>query len=268
MSSSINGKVCIVTGAAQGIGRGCAIELAKVGGRIVVSDRNADGGQKTVSEIRDLGGDATFIACDVRNKAEIEALMQGAADHFGGIDVLHNNAGTHETDLAQKTAVHEMDDDIWDLVYEVNLRSIWYAVRAALPWLRDSKGASIINTASMASFTAMPVSPAYCATKGAVLMLTKAMAVDLAQFGIRVNCINPGTIKTPLLDKYFDIIEDPQVRAAALKGFTGGNLIPRMGTPEEIGKLVCYLASDDSSFTTGASHIIDGGMTVWRGSVD
>ncbi len=108
----------------------------------------------------------------------------------------------------------------------------------------------------------MPVSPAYNATKGAVLMLTKSMAVDLAQFNIRVNCINPGTIKTPLLGEYFDIIEDPDARAAALHGFLGANLVPRLGTPQEVGKLVCFLASDDASFLTGAAYLVDGGMTA------
>lgn len=266
MGNRLDGKVCVVTGAAQGIGQGCALEMAAQGGRIVVSDRNVAGGEETVRQIVEVGGEAIFVACDVRSRDDLEALMKAAASHFGGIDVLFNNAGTHDTDLTPHTAVHELPDEVWDMVYEVNLRSIWYGVRAALPYLRQSKGASIINTASIASYVAMPVSPAYNATKGAVLMLTKSMAVDLAQFNIRVNCINPGTIKTPLLDKYFDIIEDPDARAAALHGFLGANLVPRMGTPQEVGKLVCFLASDDASFLTGAAYLVDGGMTAWRGT--
>lgn len=268
MGNSVDGKVCIVTGAGQGIGRGCALELARGGGRIVVSDRNAATGEETVRRIESEGAEAVFIPCDVRNRDEIQALMQKTVDKFGKIDVLHNNAGTHETDLTPKTAVDELPDEIWDLVYEINMRSIWYAVRAALPWLKQSKGASIINTASIASYIAMPASPAYTATKGAVMMLTKAMAVDLSRYAIRVNCVNPGTISTPLLNKYFDIIEDPVQRAAALKGFTAGNLIPRMGEPEEVGKLVRFLASDDASYVTGAAYMADAGVTAWRGALD
>lgn len=266
MALRLSGKVCVVTGAGQGIGRGCAIEMARQGARVVVSDRNAVTGRETVKLVEQTGGEAIFVPCDVRSRDEIQALMKAAADGFGGIDVLHNNAGTHEADLTPQTAVHELPDDVWELVYEVNLRSIWYAVRAALPYLRESKAASVINTASIASNIAMPASPAYSATKGAVQVLTKAMAVDLAPFNIRVNCINPGTISTPLMHKYFDIIEDPAQRAAALQGFLAGNLIPRLGEPAEVGKLVCFLASDEASYLTGGAYLIDAGLTSWRGT--
>ncbi len=137
MGNRLDGKVCVITGAAQGIGQGCALEMAAQGGRIVVSDRNVAGGEETVRQIVKLGGEAIFVACDMRSRDDLEALMKAAAIHFGGIELLFNNAGTHDTDLTPHTAVHELPDEVWDMVCEVNLRSIWYGVRAALPYLRQ-----------------------------------------------------------------------------------------------------------------------------------
>ena len=259
-SHELAGKAAIVTGSTSGIGLGIARVFAGAGMNVMI---NGLGDRDAIEKIRagvaaGHGVQVLYSAADMTRPSEIAQMVADAEKAFGKLDVLVNNAG-----LERVTPLDNDGDDneaTFRRIVEVNVVGTFLMTRAAA--IRMRTGGSIINTASMASFTAMPVSPAYCATKGGVLMLTKAMAVDLAQFGIRVNCINPGTIKTPLLDKYFDIIEDPQVRAAALKGFTGGNLIPRMGTPEEIGKLVCSLASDDSSFTTGASHMIDGGMTI------
>lgn len=262
MGNRLDAKVCIVTGAGQGIGRGCAIEMAKAGGKVVVSDYKTESGEETVRLIQAAGGEGIFVKCDVRRRDEIEALMKAAAEHFGGIDVLHNNAGTHETALSDKTSLLELSDELWEQVYEVNVRSMWYATRAAFPYLQRSKAAAIINAASLSSFIAFPASPAYCTSKGAVLMLTKAMAVDLAPHNIRVNCICPGTIDTQLLRHYFDIAPDKAALEAAL---LGGNLIKRLGTPEEVGKLVCFLASEDASFITGSAQLIDAGVTAWRG---
>jgi len=265
MGNRLDGKVCVVTGAGQGIGQACAIELARQGGKIVVSDLKSAGAQETVRQIEEVGSEGLFVRCDVRDRSEVEGLMRAAADRFGGIDVLHSNAGVHEADLSSKPSLEELPEEIWQQVYEVNLRATWYAARAALPYLKKSKAASIINTASISSFVAMPMSAAYCASKGGVLMLTKAMAVDLAPYKIRCNCICPGGVDTPMLRHFFDVAPDKE---AFEKMLLGAHLIPRLGKPEEIAKLACFLASDDSSFMTGGAYLIDAGATAWRGTME
>lgn len=262
MGNRVDGKVCIVTGSGSGMGRASALEMARQGGRVVVTDINGGSGQETVDLIKGEGGEAVFIACDLRKPEAIRSLMDEAAARFGGIDVLHNNAAVHETDLTKHTSVEEMADEIWDIVYEVNLRAVWLTTKHAVPYLRHSKGAAIVNVASTGSFVAYPMAGVYCATKGGVLMLTKATAVDLAKYNIRCNCYCPGAINTPMLQKYFDAAED---KAQIMSVLTGAHLIPRLGEPEEIAKLACFLASDDSSFINGAAYVIDGGTLAWRG---
>lgn len=264
MGNRLDGKVCIITGAGSGMGRASAIEMARQGGKIIVTDINATAGEDTVAAILAEGHEASFIPCDLRNPAAIKALMQQVGDTYGCIDVLHNNAAVHETDLTDKTSIEEMDEDIWDIVYEVNLRAVWLTIKHAVPFMKNStKGAAIVNVASTGSFVAYPMAGVYCATKGGVHMLTKAAAVDLAKFNIRCNCYCPGAIRTPMLEKYFAAAEDKDQIMSVL---TGAHLIPRLGEPEEIAKLACFLASEDSSFITGAAYVIDGGTLAWRGT--
>jgi len=258
----LEGKVCIVTGAGQGMGRACAIEMAGQGGKVVVADRNEKEGEETVRLLNAAGDEGIFVACDLRKPDQINALMGKAADRFGGIDVLHNNAAVHETDLTPKTSIEELDDEVWDVVYEVNLRAVWLTTKYAAPYLKQSKAGAIVNVASTGSFIGYPMAGVYCATKGGVLQLTKATAIDLAKYGIRCNCYCPGAIDTPMVQKYLDAAED---KRAIMSVLTGAHLIPRLGTPEEIAKLACFLASEDASFITGAAYIIDGGTLAWRG---
>lgn len=262
MGNRLDGKVCIITGAGSGMGRASAIEMAAQGGKVVVTDVNVVAGEETVAAISDAGGEALFIGCDLRKPEAIKAMIDAAAQHYGGIDVLHNNAAVHETDLTPHTSIEELPDEIWDIVYEVNLKALWLTTRYAAPYLKVSKGASIVNVASTGAFVSYPQAAAYCATKGAVLMLTKAIAVDLAKYGIRCNCYCPGAIDTPMVQKYYDAAED---KDAVMRVMTGSHLIPRLGKPEEIAKLACFLASEDSSFITGAAYVIDGGTLAWRG---
>lgn len=262
MGNRLDGKICIVTGSGSGMGRASAIEMARQGGRVVVTDINEAGGRDTVDAIASEGNEAIFLPCNLRKNEDIKALMQGAADRFGGIDVLHNNAAIHETDLTEKTSIEELPEEVWDAVYEVNLKALWLTTRHAVPWLKQSKRAAIVNVASTGAFVSYPQAGAYCATKGGVLMLTKATAVDLAKYGIRCNCYCPGAIETPMMQKYLDVAED---KTAIMSVLTGAHLIPRLGQPEEVAKLACFLASDDASFITGASYVIDGGTLAWRG---
>jgi NAD(P)-dependent dehydrogenase (short-subunit alcohol dehydrogenase family) len=259
----LEGKVCVVTGAGQGMGRAAAIEMAAQGASVVAADVNDEMGRATIHAIQEAGGAGHFLHCDVRDREQVRALMDGAADRFGGIDVLHNNAGVHETDLASDTRVDLLADEVWDAVYEVNLRGVWHCTKYAVPYLRESPGAAIVNAGSVGSIVAYPMAACYSATKGAVAQLTKATAIDLAPDGIRCNCYCPGTIDTPMVAKYVDAAEDKEAIESVL---TASHLIPRLGRPEEVAKLVCFLASDDASFINGAVYLIDGGALAWRGS--
>lgn len=263
MGNRLDDKVCIVTGSGSGMGRACAIEMAAQGGRVVVTDVNEVAANETLSAIKEKGGTAAVFVCNLRKPDEIKALIDFAAGTYGGIDVLHNNAAVHETDLTSNTSIEELPDDVWDTVYEINLKALWLATKYAVPYLRKStRGPAIVNVASTGSFVSYPQAGAYCATKGGVLMLTKATAVDLAKYNIRCNCYCPGAIDTPMVQKYYEAAEDKQ---AIMNVLTGAHLIPRLGKPEEIAKLACFLASDDSSFVTGAAYVIDGGTLAWRG---
>jgi NAD(P)-dependent dehydrogenase (short-subunit alcohol dehydrogenase family) len=265
VNRSLEGRVCVVTGAASGMGRATAIEMARRGARVVVTDINRGGGADAVDEITAAGGEAIFIPCNLRSRTEIESMTEAAAKQYGGIDVLLNNAAVGESALTDRTSTEELPEEIWDTVYEINLKALWLTSRAAIPHLKQSKSGTIINVASTGAFVAYPMSVCYCATKGAVVMLTKAMAVDLAKYGIRVNCYCPGTIDTPMAKRFFEAAEDKE---AIIGMLTGAQLIPRLGRPEEIAKLACFLASDDASFITGAVYVIDGGALAWRGTRD
>jgi len=259
----LDGKVCVVTGAGQGIGRATAIEMARQGARVVVSDVVDDLGNLTVELVRGLGGEAAYAHADVRSNDDVTALMEAAIGTFGRLDVLHNNAGVHESAFTAETLSDRLPEEIWDTVYEINLKGVWRCSRAAVPYLRAAGGGSIVNAGSTGSLTGYPGNAAYGATKHAVIGLTKNMAVDLAPDAIRVNCYCPASINTPMFENYVDAAEDKE---AVLSALTATHLIRRLGAPEEVAKLVCFLASDDASFITGGVYPIDGGSLAWRGS--
>lgn len=262
MAGRLDGRVCVVTGAGQGMGRASACEMAREGGKVVVADINAESGNETVRLITATGGTAVFIKVDLRSSASIKSLMDEAAALFGGIDVLHANAAVHESDLTPHTSIEEVPEEIWDMVNDINLKAVWLCTKFAVPYLKNSSAPAIVNVASTGASVAYPMAAAYCATKGGVQMLTKASATDLAKFGIRVNCYCPGAIRTPMLEKYINAADDPAGVEHVLRG---AHLLPRLGEPEEIAKLAVFLACSDSSFVTGASYLIDGGALAWRG---
>ena len=177
--------------------------------------------------------------------------------------MLHNNAGVHESDLTDQLTIDTLPEEIWDSVYQINLKSLWLAIKYATPHLRRStRNPAIVNAASIGGLIGYPMAAAYCSTKGGVLMLTKQAAIDLAP-EIRVNCYCPAAIDTPMVAKYYEAAED---REAVERALTGTHLLPRLGRPEEVASLVCFLASDAASFLTGTAITIDGGSLAWRGS--
>jgi NAD(P)-dependent dehydrogenase (short-subunit alcohol dehydrogenase family) len=201
-------KVCIVTGSAGGIGRATAVEMGRQGAKIVVSDVNDDGGAETVRQVEDVGAEAHYVHCNVRDEAQIIDLMQAAVERFGGIDVLHNNAGVQENDFTTEAAVDILSNEVWDAVYEINLRAVWLCTKHAAPHLRRSpRGPAIVNAGSTGGLLGYPACPVYSATKGAVIQLTKVSAIDLAPT-IRANCYCPAAIDTPMVQKYFAAAED------------------------------------------------------------
>lgn len=261
----VEGLVFVITGAAVGIGAGTARLAAKRGARVVISDVNTKDGEALAQEILEAGGNAVFIACDVTKDEEVEALMKEAAATFGGIDVLHNNAGIHESALSQDLSLDTMSREIFEKVLTVNTTGAWLCAKYALPYLTDSEHASIINAGSTSSLTGYPQCQAYGASKGAIMQLTKMLAVDLAPRGIRVNCYCPGSIHTQIVDNFLAAAPDP---AAMLNTMTMTHLIPRMGQPIDVAELVCFLASPESEFVNGVVWNLDGGSLAWRGTLD
>jgi NAD(P)-dependent dehydrogenase (short-subunit alcohol dehydrogenase family) len=248
-------RVAVVTGAGSGIGRAVAVELAAAGAQVLVTSRTHEPALETAALAGRAGGDACeALAVDVTNQAERRLL----ADHLragpGRVDVLVANAGI---DLDREPGVEELSDGEWDTVLETNLSSVFRLVRDLLPMMRA--GASIVTVGSATSLIGRAYAAAYVASKGGLLQLTRALAVELAPRGVRANCVCPGNIDTPLTTRFASAAEDP---AAALAAYAGEAPMGRLGTAAEVARCVRFLASDSASFVTGAALVADGGMTV------
>ena len=261
----VEGLRFVITGGAVGIGAGTARLAASRGARVVVSDMNDDAGESLVKEICAAGGEAVYQHCDVTDEAQVETLMAASAEAFGGFDILHNNAGIHESMVSGDLSLETMSRDTFEKVMGVNVTGVWLCSKYALPHLRNSNNASIINAGSTSSLSGYPQCQAYGASKGAVMQLSKMLAVDLAPDGIRVNCYCPGSIHTQIVDNFLAAAPDPK---AMLNTMTQTHLIPRMGQPVDVAELVCFLASAESQFVNGAVWTIDGGSLAWRGTLD
>jgi NAD(P)-dependent dehydrogenase (short-subunit alcohol dehydrogenase family) len=248
------GKSIIVTGAGMGIGRGAACAFADEGGSVIVADISQDAADETVREITSAGGRAVTARCDVSRSADVQAMIATGVRAFGGIDVVFNNAG-----INLYGTVEEMSEENWDRQIAVNLTSVFLVSKYAIPELRKRGGGAIVNNASVQAFASQRTVAAYAATKGGIVSMTNVMALDHARDGIRVNCIAPGSIHTPLLENSARTFapEDPE---GAIAEWGEGHPIGRVGTPEDVANLVLFLASDEASFCTGACYRVDGGL--------
>jgi NAD(P)-dependent dehydrogenase (short-subunit alcohol dehydrogenase family) len=249
------GKIALVTGAGSGIGRAAAVRFAAEGAAVGVLDVAADPAAETAEIIGKDGGRALAVTADVGDAARVADAVTRVAAGLGPIDVLYNNAGV---DSAGSVAVAEEDD--WDRALRVNAKGTFLVSRAVLPHMPEAGGA-IVNQGSVAGLVGVPNFAAYCAAKGAVIALTRSMAVDLAPRGIRVNVICPGTVYTPLMEPMLRARGDGDLQAGLAKTLLKYP-IGRLGTPEEIANVALFLASDEASFLTGSVVTPDGGMTA------
>lgn len=246
------GKVAIVTGAASGIGRASAIAFAREGAKVVVVDRNAGDGQATVNDIVAEQRLAYFAHADVSKESDIRAMVDAAAARWGTIDILFNNAG-----VVLAKPVEQTTEEEWDLVMAINVKSAFLATRHVAPIMRRNGGGAILNTGSIASFTGQVGTPAYSASKGAIALLTKSLALDLGRDNIRVNCICPGITDTPMLREHLGHGDEGEARIRArLSRVPLGAILQ----PEDVARAALYLVSEDSAGITGVLHVVDGGL--------
>ena len=252
MTGKLEDKVAVITGAASGIGRATALLFAREGARVVVADWDESGGSRIAEEIAEAGGEAVAVRTDVSQAEDVRSLINAAVEGYGRLDVLFNNAGV-EGELAP-TADCSLEN--WDSVIGINLKGVFLGMKYAIPHMVSHGGGTIINNASVAGVVGFAGLPAYCASKGGVIQLTKAAALEYAKAGIRVNAICPGVIATPMVER---VIGDNKEMK---KSFEALEPVGRFGTPEEVARLALFLATEDSSFCTGAPFIVDGGFVA------
>ena len=251
MAGNLDGKTALVTGGGSGIGRAASLASAKEGARVVVADVNMEGGEETVQQIKEAGGEAILVHADVASPDDTQAMVAQAVEAFGSLDCAFNNAGIGGGRDRLLTADYLEED--WDRVISINLKGVWLCMKAEIPQMLKQGGGSIVNTASIAGLVGLTGTVAYVAAKHGVTGLTKAAAIEYAKSGIRVNAVCPGYIHTPLVQRVFDDHEGYEERVAAR------HPIGRLGEPSEIAAAVVWLSSDAASFVTGHNMPVDGG---------
>lgn len=248
----LEGKSSIVTGAASGIGRATARLFADEGASVVVADRDEAQGGAVVDAIKQAGGTATFAKVDVSSPEDVKRMIDVAVRTYGNLDVLFNNAGIE----GEQAPTADCTLENWDRVISINLKGVFLGMKYGIPEMLKNGGGAIINTASVAGLVGFQGMPAYCASKGGIIQLTKTAALEYATQGIRANVICPGVIWTPMVERFTSAGDEVRAGMEALEP------VGRFGTAEEVARMALFLASDDSSFCTGAPFIIDGGFVA------
>jgi NAD(P)-dependent dehydrogenase (short-subunit alcohol dehydrogenase family) len=248
-------KVALITGAGRGIGFSGAVAFAGEGAKVVVAEISEELGTLAVAQIRDLGGEATFVKTDCSRSSDVQMLMAKTCELYGGLHVLYNNASVF---LRTDKPVAELSEDIWEHVLRTNLSSVFLCCKYGIPRILASGGGSVINTGSSASVMGIPGCDAYTATKGATMSLTRSMAVEYGPRGVRVNCICPAGIETEMLKES----NPDDASAFDAEYFFARAPLRRFGRPDEIARLALFLACDESSYINGAIIRADGGITI------
>jgi NAD(P)-dependent dehydrogenase (short-subunit alcohol dehydrogenase family) len=252
MPGRVQGKVALVTGGASGIGRATALTFAREGAKLIIADMNVDGGQQTVHMITENGGEAIFVRTDVSKAVEVQALISQAVEIYGRLDCAHNNAGISG---GGRALTAEYAEETWHQVIAVNLTGVWLCMKYEIPQMLHQGGGVIVNTASVAGLIGGRGLAAYAASKHGVVGLTKTAALEYAQQGIRVNCVCPGVIETPMTARG---LRNPERRTRIMASEPMG----RVGTPAEVAEAVVWLCSDAASFVTGHTMTVDGGYVA------
>jgi NAD(P)-dependent dehydrogenase (short-subunit alcohol dehydrogenase family) len=249
----LDGRVSLITGGGSGVGREASLLFAAEGARVVIADIAAEEGNETAASVERAGGEAVFVKADVSEAGDVRAMVGSALAAYGAIHIIFNNAGIFPADDA---GVTQTPEDTWDRVMQVNLRGVWLGCKYGIPAMLASGGGSIVNVSSFVAFVgAATAQIAYTASKGGVLAMTREIAVEYARRGIRVNALCPGPIDTPLLA---ELLADQTRRERRFVHIPMG----RLARPRELAQAALFLASDDSSFMTGAALVVDGGITA------
>jgi len=252
----LDGKVAIITGGSSGIGLAVAIRFVQEGAKIVLAARDSIRGKQAVEQVKAAGGQVIFVKCDVRSGSDCQSVVHAAIAEFGRLDILFNNAGIIYVD---RTVVTTSEIE-WAETMDINVTGTFLMSKYSVPRIAEAGGGAIINNASVFGLVGGAGVAAYCAAKGAVVILTKAMALDHAAQNIRVNCICPGSVDTPLLRDEMIALGGEDIQRPK---FAARHPLNRISTPEEIAEAVLFLATSDSSFITGASIPVDGGRSAW-----
>jgi NAD(P)-dependent dehydrogenase (short-subunit alcohol dehydrogenase family) len=252
-------KVALITGAGAGIGRATALLFALEGAKVVVQDLDIAAAQETATLITKAGGEAVSIGGDVTLNADAEAIVKMAVQTYGRLDVLFNNAG-----IWRGGTILDISEDDWDRTMAVNIKGIYLVSRSAVQQMMRQGSGSIINAASVAALRGSPMSAAYNASKGAVMLLTKCMALDFGRYGIRVNCTCPGLIETQMAEELLSYrsLGDDDRKQALLETYQERHAVGRLGQADDVARVVLFLGSDESSFVTGAAWPVDGGLSA------